>query len=448
MLTLLNESLWGDEAFSALAVMKSFHEMIGVVMRDTAPPGFYVLGWLWIRMFGSSEIALRSLSLLLILGAAAFGGLIVYEISKKKVVSLLTTLICFLNPFSFIYAFEWRMYALLAFTTLGSIYFFVSRKWKGYIVLTVLALYTHHFSLFTVAAEGLWFLVIEFSHVHKFSKEKLVMIFKHLWPFWLVILMYLPWVYPMYLQTIRVQGAGFWLKAPTFEEAKNLMLKFITGGVPVKWTLGVRYLVVAIVIFKDWKNYYKKFFEILLLVVSPVVFSFIISYLVTPVFYDRYLLSVVIGMGVLIGLGSKKWVIPGLVTLVLIYGYFSYQQFTHPQKQSFSELASYVKNEFKEGDFLLNYNGKAHHLWETKYYGIPAPIYVPKGELPLYVGTAQMTNGDIIRNIPREVNRVMVITSEAYENVSIEKPWVKGDYREFGKLKIIFLVKDNLVQIL
>ena len=39
----MTESLWGDEAFSALAVMKSFPEMIGVVMRDTAPPLFILL---------------------------------------------------------------------------------------------------------------------------------------------------------------------------------------------------------------------------------------------------------------------------------------------------------------------------------------------------------------------------------------------------------------------
>ncbi len=84
MLTLLNESLWGDEGFSALAVMKPFKEMIGVVMRDTAPPGFYVIGYAWTRLFGSSEVALRSLSLLLILGAAVFAGLLVKEVTKNK----------------------------------------------------------------------------------------------------------------------------------------------------------------------------------------------------------------------------------------------------------------------------------------------------------------------------------------------------------------------------
>ena len=161
MLTLLNESLWGDEGFSALAVMKPFGEMLGVVMRDTAPPGFYVVGYLWTRIFGSSEIALRSLSLLLMMGAAVFAGLIVKEITKNKWQGVLVGLLAFLSPFTFTFAFEWRMYALLTFATIGSVYFFVTRKWKGYIVMTVLALYTHHLALFTMAVQGLWFLIDE-----------------------------------------------------------------------------------------------------------------------------------------------------------------------------------------------------------------------------------------------------------------------------------------------
>jgi len=44
--------------------------------------------------------------------------------------------------------------------------------------------------------------------------------------------------------------------------------------------------------------------------------------------------------------------------------------------------------------------GAAHHLWESKYYGIFGPIYTPDGPLPLYVGTAQMTEEDTIDNLP------------------------------------------------
>jgi len=437
MLTLWNESLWGDEGFSALAVMKPFGEMFGVVMRDTAPPGFYVIGWLWTRLGGSTEIGLRGLSLLLMLGAAMFAGLTVYHVSKKRWVAILTGLLAFLSPFTFPYAFEWRMYALLTFATLGSIYFFVARRWKWYVVVTTLALYTHHLALFTVAGQGLWFLLTEFDW------KKWKSFIKQLWPFLLIGILYLPWVYPMYLQTIRVQGAGFWLRAPSLNEVKELLFRFMAGGVLEEWQLKVRLLVLLLILGKSWKKVRMKWLEVLVIVMAPVVFSYIVSHLLTPVFYDRYLLSVVMGIAVLIGLGMKRWMVPGLILLVGVYGFFSYQSFVHPKKRPFRDLAGYVKSQLKEGDYLLNYNGKAHHIWETKYYGIPAPIYVPEGELPLYVGTAQMTDKDTVRQVPEGVNRVGVVTSEPVEEVSLEKPWQRGEFREFGELKLVWFEKGG-----
>jgi len=443
MLTLLNESLWGDEGFSALAVMKPFMEMMGVVMRDTAPPGFYVLGFLWTRLFGSSEVALRSLSLLLMLGASVFAGMIVYNISKKRLVAGLVGLLAFLSPFTFSFAFEWRMYALLTFATLGSIYFFIARRWKGYVVMTVLALYTHHLALFTVAVQGLWFLIDEFSHHgKKWSKAKIIKAIKHIWPFWLVIGLYVPWLYPMYLQTTRVQGAGFWLKAPTWLELLGLMAKFLTGGVSREWWVVTGILVLVLLVGKNWKKIGKKWLEVCLIIMAPVVFSFGVSHLLTPVFYDRYLLSVVLGMAVLIGMGIKRWLVPVLLVLVVIYGYSSYQLLVTPKKRPFREMASQVKAELKEGDFLLNYNGGAHHLWETKYYGIPAPIYLPEGELPLWVGTAQMTDEDIVRSVPEGVERLGVVTSEPVEKVLIEEPWQVSGVGEFESIRVIWMRKN------
>jgi len=442
MLTLLNESLWGDEGFSALAVMKPFGEMLGVVMRDTAPPGFYVVGYLWTRMFGSGEIALRSLSLLLMIGAAIFAGLIVKEITKNKWQAGLVGLLAFLSPFTFTFAFEWRMYALLTFATLGSIYFFIARKWKWYVVMTVLALYTHHLALFTVAVQGLWFLVDELDESGKWTKKKIIKAIKHIWPFWLVVLLYIPWLYPMYLQTTRVQGAGFWLKPPKMVEVIGLMGRFLTGGVDKQSQLLAGGLVLVLLIGKKWKKVGKRWLEVFLMVIAPVVFSVIVSYLVTPVFYDRYLLSVVVGIAALIGMGTRKWLVPVMIILVVIYGMGSYQKFVNPKKRPFREMVQEVKSKLQEGDYLLNYNGSAHHIWETKYYGIGAPIYVPEGELPLYVGTAQMTDEDTVKRVPEETKRLVVITSEPVEKVEIEEPWQVEEVTDFGSIRAIWMEKE------
>ena len=413
-MNLLTESLWGDEGFSALAVQKPFIEMIGVVMRDTAPPLFYAVGYAWGRVFGFSEVSLRSLSLMLMLGASIFAGKTIYEIGKNRLVATLGGLLAFFSPFLVPFAFEWRMYALLTFTITGSVYFFIARKWTGYVIFTLMALYTHHLALFTLAGQGLWFLLSDFE----WKKPNKWM--GQLRPFWLMVLFYLPWVYPMYLQTTRVQGSGFWLSTPSIREILDLMWRFITGGVVEEKRLWVGGGVLLLLIGKNWKKVGKKWLELLVIYISPVVLSAVVSYLVTPIFYDRYLLSVVVGLAVLIALGTKgkfKWV---LLVLVIFYGLTSYKLFISPAKRPFRQMAEYIKTEIKEGDRLINYNGAAHHLWESKYYGVPAPIYTPNGPLPLYVGTAQMTEEDTVENIGDVEGRLGVISSEPIKKIEIE----------------------------
>lgn len=98
-------------------------------------------------------------------------------------------------------------------------------------------------------------------------------------------------------------------------------------------------------------------------------------------------------------------------------------------------MSTYVKETMHKNDLLINWNSSAHHLWESKFYGIPAPIYIPtQGDLPYYVGTALMETSDTIREIPDNTKRVGVITSGPLEEIKIEGFKVE-DKKEIGNLK-------------
>ena len=138
----------------------------------------------------------------------------------------------------------------------------------------------------------------------------------------------------------------------------------------------------------------------------------------------------------------RKWsMIPiGLLLAVFIITDFNY--FITPAKFPFREMSQYVKETQVEGDYLINWNSNgAHHIWETKYYGIPAPIYVPEGDLPFFVGTALMEEGDIIRTIPEGVTRVGVVTSGSVEEVVLENYTLESQ-NEMRGLKFIWLEKS------
>ncbi len=61
----LNQSLWLDEATSALVTRMSLADFFGKFMPgDFHPPLYYLALRAWGTLFGTSEIALRSLSIL------------------------------------------------------------------------------------------------------------------------------------------------------------------------------------------------------------------------------------------------------------------------------------------------------------------------------------------------------------------------------------------------
>ncbi len=65
-LTSGTQSYWYDEAITVELVQRPFHAMLGALpTSESTPPLYYVLAWIWSRMFGTGETGLRSLSAVL-----------------------------------------------------------------------------------------------------------------------------------------------------------------------------------------------------------------------------------------------------------------------------------------------------------------------------------------------------------------------------------------------
>ncbi|PIZ64741.1 hypothetical protein COY14_04075 [Candidatus Roizmanbacteria bacterium CG_4_10_14_0_2_um_filter_36_9] len=58
------QNLWRDEAFSVVMSGQSVGNIIQSTAADFNPPLYYLILHYWMLIFGSSEIAIRSLSLL------------------------------------------------------------------------------------------------------------------------------------------------------------------------------------------------------------------------------------------------------------------------------------------------------------------------------------------------------------------------------------------------
>ena len=422
-------SLWGDEAWATTLAVKPILKILQIVARDTSPPLYYLFLHAWLKIFGSSEVAIRSLSFSFFLATA----LTVYFIGKycwDKKTGFLASLLVLTNPFLFKYAFEGRMYALLFLTSTLSIYFFLKKKRLGFILATTAALYTHHFSIFVVFWEATWVLKENWS---KPIKE----ILKKFSDFFIIGLLYLPWLYPLYYQTALV-GSGFWLGRPTLRTFLETIGKFLVGDNKSRpQTLALGALVITLLL-RRWQKDKKASVFLLGWFFVPLVSTYLISQFFQSIFFDRYMLMVIPAATLLIASLKRKlswlFIFTAIVSLIAV----NYHYFFHPTKRPFREFANFIKQE-AGGLILINHNAAAHHLWESKYYGLEAPIYTPQ-PLPFYTGTALMAEGDTIEKLPEE-EQIGVITSAPVEEVKIPGYHLIKS-QTFDSLSFLWLEKD------
>ncbi len=416
-------SLWGDEAFAAVLGQKSYWQIILNVARDTSPPLFYLSLHTWMKFFGTNEIAIRAhsfLYFLLLCYVVYLIGKAVFDQRTGAIAALLT----FLNPCLFQYGFEGRMYTILAFYSTLSMYFFLTKQRKPHILATAAALYSHHFSVFIIFVQ----LALLAPELRKnFSKT----IRPYLW----VALLYLPWFYPLYYQTALVQS-GFWLGKPGMKELYHLLRNFLAGVFQHPWQGKVFLVSVLLLLLRRWR---KRDLPLLAWFILPVFLTLVVSYLKESIFFDRYMLFIIPALMLLIASQRRRFCYPLIGLLVFGLAVMDIHYFTHPTKRPFRELASFVKKTTGPGDYLINWSGAAHHLFESKYYQLAAPLYYPSGEPPFYIGTALMEAEDIIKKLPRK-ERIGLITSDSPESVYLPYYQLEKTYY-FGDLKFIWLTR-------
>ena len=423
----LTVSLWGDEAWAATLLQKNFTNIVKFVSNDTSPPLYYIAGFFWTRLFGFSEIALRSLSLLFWLITGIFTALIAHHFWKNKKITYLTLLLTLVNPFLFQYGFEARMYAILAMTSTIATYFFLKKNHTAYIIAAIASLYSHHFSLFIISWHFLWTIMEYWPKRHEL---KFWSLFK---PFAFIGLLYLPWLPFMYRQTTMVTDKGFWLAKPIPKDLPNLIIKFIVGLNKHPFQSVAKFSGLAILLSRKWSLKDKKTNFLLGYLIFPALTVFLLSQVMQSIYYDRYMINLIPAL-ILILVSNQRQILSPIPLLILLFSLsvISYSFFIHPTKRPFRDLAAYITSTRKPQDALINWSGNSHHLFESKYYQVYAPIYTTGGPLPFYVGTALMEPADQISTLPPS-NRIGVITSNSILDVSLPG-YHQTDYQQFQDL--------------
>jgi mannosyltransferase len=150
----LTESLWFDELWSTKVMLGSLSQLFTRAMNDLHPPGYLVLNFVWIRLFGDSELSVRTIPLLS--GLCGIG--LTCEIARRWAsppVGLLAGTLVALSPVHIWYSQEARPYALLSASILLAVWArsFLIREnaaswWFGWYAVSMgTALSLHHYAL-------------------------------------------------------------------------------------------------------------------------------------------------------------------------------------------------------------------------------------------------------------------------------------------------------------
>ncbi len=132
------------------------------------PPLYYLIARFWMRVFGSSITASRSLPALLSLLSLPLMYALSLELFASPLAALLAVGLLALSPFDILFAQIARQYSFLTCTVIGSSFLLLRalrlstwQNWRLYTLATALGLYTHAFFALTVIGQGAYVLLLQ-----------------------------------------------------------------------------------------------------------------------------------------------------------------------------------------------------------------------------------------------------------------------------------------------
>ncbi len=233
-----NESFWYDEGYSVFFSEGGPLDVVRATYgQENNPPLYYILLSIWRTLFGSSDIAIRSLSAAIGCGLIWVTFIAARQFFDASTGVLAAALVC-LSVFQIEYSQEARAYALLAVLSTASMYYF-GKLWSDtslhttipYVLCSALLLYTHVFGVFILAAQNVYWLTLLNRPLGK----------RWRWT-WLylqaaTIALFLPWI-PSQIEVALVVQVAFWIRSPTFHDLVSTIYVYggsMIGGLLCSW---------------------------------------------------------------------------------------------------------------------------------------------------------------------------------------------------------------------
>lgn len=398
-------SIWFDEGFTAYLMRYDFAGIARYTASDVHPPMYYWLLKIWTLLFGTTDMSLRSFSMIVIAAAIVLAYFLVRKLFGSRA-ALWSALFMAISPMLVRFGEEARMYGLAVLVAVAATYMLVlatekptTRRWVLYGVLVSVGMWVHYFTALAWLAHWVWRWLVRGQLPGTqtyFSKP-------WLYAYGLSILLYAPWLSHMAQQLGTVQSTGFWIKAVSIDTPVNWVsnvLMFLehndaTGYAALALIAG--FIAILLMAKSTYRAVRPKQKPWLLLVVCMAILPPLLLFVVSlpplrPAFIERYVLPSALWSAVLIGISvahnatvrrDKKgaYLAAALVICIMLFGVtnvYKYGNFNRNAKPNEAQSVKQVLQTIHKNDTQVTpiIADSAWRFYEAIQYDSPEhPVY-------------------------------------------------------------------------
>jgi hypothetical protein len=230
--------LWLDEAQTVTIARLPLRHLASALRHDGGPPLYYALLHVWMRMFGTGVLAVRSLSALLGLAVLPVVWRLGHRIGGRDT-AWSAALLLASSPFAVRYSTENRMYALVMLLSLVGVLVVLRSLERPTVgagvavaAVTALLLYSHYWCMYLVAAAVLLLL----AHAWRVPGDRLATK-RTLIGIGGGVVAFVPWLPVFFFQSAHTSTP--WSVEPTFAGLASAVAQYGGGDSSVGWILGL-----------------------------------------------------------------------------------------------------------------------------------------------------------------------------------------------------------------
>ena len=392
------ESVWLDEAAS---IAGSKEKVVSVIQSSgkmhNQPPLYFILLHYWMRFFGTSELAVRSLS-------AIFGIVsifVIYQVGFQLFnwkVGLISSFLSAISCYHIYYSQEARVYSLLHLLTLLSFFVFI-RSLRGngkralnfalLLLVNVCLAYAHPYGIFVIISQNAYFLLL-WSECRGLR-----------WWFFGVqiatVTLFLPWI-PTFIDRVSHVSQGFWIPRPTLKSILYTVKDYAGGDDGLSWIsffLFSIFCAIGLISVKRleggwiWRKplqgikklslnispeYVEESLLLLMWFAFPIVVPFVVSQVATPMYLSRYTISASPAFYLLVAKGissfTSRMALFCLIIIIFLLSLPGLQNYyTQTKKDQWRETTRFVEHNGRAKDVIIIWPDFSHLPFDYYYTG-------------------------------------------------------------------------------